>query len=275
MTDKAFAKINLTLDIVGKRSDGYHLLETVMREISLCDEITVEKADEIEIICREPGVPKDEKNTCYKAAELFFGATKIRGGARIEIKKRIPSQAGLGGGSSDAAAVLKLLNIIYGAGLSIKRLEEIAAKVGADVAFFIKGGAAVCKGAGEQTESLPNLPERYVLIVKPEFGVSTPEAYKKFDEKGLGSKHGTPKFLSALERGENPYLCLSSDLEDSAEDQRIEKIKGEIAAFGAEAVQMSGSGSAVFGLFEDKKAAESAEAALKGRYPFVCLCKSI
>ena len=83
MTDKAFAKINLTLDIVGKRSDGYHLLETVMREISLCDEITVEKADEIEIICREPGVPKDEKNTCYKAAELFFGATEIRGGARI------------------------------------------------------------------------------------------------------------------------------------------------------------------------------------------------
>ncbi len=274
-TDNAYAKINLTLDIVGKRSDGYHLLETVMQTVSLCDRVSVEPCNGIEVTCSEPDVPTGPENTCHKAARLFFEHNMIAGGAKIHIEKHIPSQAGLGGGSSDAATVIKLLNLIYGVCRSDGELERIAAKVGADAAFFIRGGAALCRGIGENIEPLPKLPKREILLVKPDFGISTPEAYRRFDEKGTLSKRGTSAFMEAVKRGGNPYLKLSNDLEESAGDQRIEKIRGELIGLGAEASQMSGSGSCVFGLFERKETAEAAKLALAGKYPFVCLCGTI
>ena len=274
-TETAYAKINLTLDIIGKRPDGYHLLETVMQTVSLCDEVSVEPSDRIEIACSEPSVPTDSKNTCHKAARLFFEHTKIAGGAKIRIEKRIPPQAGLGGGSSDAAAVIKLLNLIYGVCLKESELESIAARVGADAAFFIRGGAAVCRGIGDNIESLSTLPKRQVLLVKPDFGVSTPEAYKSFDERKTVSQRGTVGFLEAMRSGKNPYLKLSNDLEASAADGRIEKIRDELMGLGAEAAQMSGSGSCVFGLFDDVQAAKAAKLAVTGKYPFVCLCETI
>ncbi len=274
-TKNAYAKINLTLDVVGKRADGYHLLESVMQSLSLCDRVSAEKSDEIEIFCDVPGVPLDEKNSCHKAARLFFEKTGIAGGARISIEKKIPSEAGLGGGSADAAATLHLLNEIYDARLSYEELEKIAASVGADVPFMIQGGAAVCEGIGEKMTRLGGLERRHVLLVKPDFGVSTPEAYRLFDEKKIGSKHGTQSFLEAHERGENPYLRLSNDLESALENMKIAKIRSELYEAGAEAAQMTGSGSCVFGLFETSEAAERAKRLMGGKYPFCEICATI
>lgn len=272
---EAYAKINLTLDVVGKRDDGYHLLETVMQTVSLCDVVSVEKFDDIVITCSEPAVPVDERNSCHKAARVFFERTGISGGARIDIEKHIPSEAGLGGGSSDAAAVLSMLNEIYDARLSYSELEELAAKVGADVAFCVRGGTAVCSGIGEDMERLAGVPERWVLLVKPDFGVSTPEAYRLFDEKGSVSIHGTEAFLRALRDDGNPYEFLSNDLEAALCNMEIAKIRRELLTLGAEAAQMTGSGSCVFGVFENEDIAVRAKNYLSGKIGFVELCRTI
>lgn len=274
-TAKAFAKINLTLDVVGKREDGYHLLETVMQTISLCDKIGVEKSDKIEILCDDPNVPKDERNICHKAAVRFFERLGISGGAKITIEKQIPSEAGLGGGSSDGAAVIKLLNEIYDAKLKISELEEIAGKVGADVAFFIQGGTALCRGAGEIITPLKPAPERYVLVLRPDFGVSTPLAYRLFDEKNIPSSCGTKKFMEQLEADGKPYLCLSNDLESALENEEIAKIRLGLMEYGAEAAQMTGSGSAVFGIYEKEETAMLAKKHFEKTAPFCRLCITI
>ena len=274
-TKEAYAKINLTLDVVGKRGDGYHLLETVMQTVSLCDTVKLEKADGIAITCSDAKVPVDERNTCHKASRVFFERTGISGGARIDIEKHIPSEAGLGGGSSDAAAVLCLLNEVYDAKLSYSELEELAAKVGADVPFLIRGGTAVCRGIGEDMKRLAGLPEKWVLLVKPDFGVSTPEAYKMFDEKGNVSACGTEKFLNTLRVGGNPYECLTNDLEAALCNLEIARIRRELLMLGAEAAQMTGSGSCVYGVFENEDVAVSANDYLKGKIGFVELCRTI
>lgn len=271
----AYAKINLTLDIVGRREDGYHMLETVMQTVSLCDMVSVEKADTIEIDCSAEGVPTDEHNTCHKAARLFFEQTGIDDGVKIIIEKHIPSEAGLGGGSSDAAATLCLLNELYGAELTYIELERVAAKVGADVAFCIQGGTALCRGIGEEMTRLESVPKRYVLLVKPDFGVSTPEAYKLFDKKGIQSSAGTKAFVNALNKGDVPYLHISNDLETALKNDEIAMIRSELIDLGAEAAQMTGSGSCVFGLFVNKNDAENAQSVMAGKYPFCELCETI
>lgn len=272
---EAYAKINLTLDVVGKRDDGYHLLETVMQTVSLCDVVSVEKFDDIVITCSEPAVPVDERNSCHKAARVFFERTGISGGARIDIEKHIPSEAGLGGGSSDAATVLCMLNEIYDARLSYSELEELAAKVGADVAFLVRGGTSVCRGIGEDMERIAGLPERWVLLVKPDFGVSTPEAYRLFDEKGAQSTYGTEAFLRALRDDGNPYEFISNDLEAALCNMEIARIRRELLTLGAEAAQMTGSGSCVFGVFENEDIAARAKNYLSGKIGFVELCRTI
>ena len=274
ISKEAYAKINLTLDVVGKRDDGYHLLETVMQTVSLCDVVSVNMADDIVITCSDERVPVDAKNTCHKAARVFFERTGIAGGVRIDIEKHIPSEAGLGGGSSDAAAALCLLNELYDAKLSYSELEDMAAKVGADVAFCIQGGAAVCRGIGEKMERIA-LPERWVLLVKPDFGVSTPEAYRLFDENGEVSSYGTKAFLDALNSGRNPYECLSNDLETALCNLEIAKIRRELIELGAAASQMTGSGSCVFGVFDNEDTARRAERYMQERIGFATLCRTI
>lgn len=274
LTKHAYAKINLTLDVVDKRSDGYHLLESVMQTVSLCDDVSVEKADKIALFCDNLSIPTDRKNTCIRAAELFFERTEISGGAQIILKKNIPSEAGLGGGSADAAAVLSLLNELYDTRLSYSELEKIAVKVGADVPFLIRGGCTVCRGIGEELEPLAGLPKRYVLLVKPDFGVSTPLAYKRLDEQNIPSAHGTERFCKALRCGGNPYEHLSNDLETALCDERIAAIRRELLNLGAEVSQMTGSGSCVFGLFLSLESAKTAKKHLQG-YPFIELCETI
>jgi len=185
MTISAPAKINLNLRICGLRDDSYHELETLMILIpSLHDTLEIELLDEMDVslTCNDASIPTDESNLIMQAAKMFFEVKGIEGGANIHLTKRIPIQAGLGGGSSDAAATLRALNQLYGDPLSTETLESLTARLGADAAWFIRGEAAVCRGRGEiigEPISLPRLP---ILLVKPPFGVSTPWAYRAFDE---------------------------------------------------------------------------------------------
>lgn len=274
MTEKAYAKINLTLDIVGKRLDGYHLLESVMQSVSLFDTVEVEKSDNISVSCSEESIPLDRRNTCFKAAHEFFYYVKINGGAKINICKHIPQEAGLGGGSSDAAAVIRALNELYRTWLRLDELILIAQKVGADVPFCIVGGTAICRGVGESVVSLENLPKKYLLLVKPEEGISTPDAYRRFDIGGFESSRATKTFVEAVKRKDDPFRFISNDLEKTVGKDWLRDIKRKMLDNGACAAQMSGSGSTVFGVFDDKTTAEKAAEQFR-KYPFVKVCKTI
>lgn len=267
---EAFAKINLTLDITGILENGYHSIASVMQTISLCDEISIEKNNYGEIRLFSgggkfaDGMPLGEKNTCHKAARVFLEHIRARDGVDIHIKKNIPSQAGLGGGSSDAATVLRLLNRLFETDFSYEELRELAVKIGADVPFLVTGGCALCEGVGEVLTPLKNSLSGYVLLVKPDFGISTPEAYRLFDEKKLPYGNSS----EAVMKSKSFSGLLSNDLEKAVANPEIEKIKRRLISLGASDSLMTGSGSCVYGLFKDKKAAETAAKNLED-YPFV------
>lgn len=262
MQVNAYAKINLSLDITGRREDGFHTLDTVMQAVSLCDTITLTPT-------REPGVslrtnfrylPVNEKNTAYRAASLFFEHCGSSGaGVQISILKRIPSRAGLGGGSADAAAVLRGLNELYGAGLSQETLLELGAQIGADVPFCLHGGACRCTGVGERLEPVTPLPDCFLVICKPPAGMSTPRAYALLDQSPPARTQGTPKLLEALESGDLRRIgkALSNRFDDAMRLMQVRKIKQIMLSAGAAGALMTGSGSAVFGLFSSEEAAKS------------------
>ena len=248
---KAYAKINLSLDIVGVRDDGYHLIKTVMQSISLYDVISVKKnGADITISCNIPYIPCDKRNIVYKCAEKFFEHTKTRFGVHIDIQKNIPSQAGLGGGSADGAAVLVLLNKLCNNPLTTDELCEIGAKIGADIPFCIVGGCALCEGIGEVITPIDSKASLDLCIVKPSFGVSTFEAYRAFDNAEILSHPDTDVVIKSLEDGDKK--TLSNSLVNVLEmDKRIDEIKDFLVESGAAASCMSGSGSAVFGILEN------------------------
>ncbi|MDE6591671.1 MAG: 4-(cytidine 5'-diphospho)-2-C-methyl-D-erythritol kinase, partial [Oscillospiraceae bacterium] len=176
-----YAKINLYLEVVGRHPSGKHLLQTVMHTVSLCDRVTVAAADEIALRCYgDFAAPEDSSNIAYRCAEAFFHETGLKGGAAIEIEKHIPTQAGLGGGSADGAAVLRGLNVLYGCGLSVEELCRIGAGVGADIPFCTAGGCGHCTGFGEIIEPLPVM-NGCIVLAKGSSGISTAEAYGKID----------------------------------------------------------------------------------------------
>ncbi len=253
---KANAKINLGLDIVGTRTDGYHLLKTVMQSISLYDILTLEKSDDISVVCSDTTLPCDESNLAFKAAKLFFEETKIVGGVKISIEKKIPSQAGLGGGSADAAGTIFALNKLYSAGLSEEKLCEIGEKIGSDVPFCIIGGTVLCEGVGEILTPLKSVSDVRIVIAKGADGISTIEAYKTYD-KLQGIKHPDVDLLiNAINNGENfSHLC-GNVLELTAFLATVDEIKETMIELGAENSIMTGSGSAVFGIFNSEKSAE-------------------
>ena len=190
----AYAKINLTLDVLGKRPDGYHDIKSVMQTISLRDDIQIDldTGKPWSIVCDKDDVPTDESNLCWKAAKLFFDTVKKDpNGLTITITKRIPMEAGLGGGSADAAAVLRALNRHYNAPLSLPALAELGAGVGSDVPFCVLCGTAVVEGRGEQIRKLPDMPECIFVVCKPAFSVSTPELYAAIDEKAIANHPDT------------------------------------------------------------------------------------
>ena len=272
---KAPCKINLSLDITSKRPDGYHTLESIFQTVSLFDDIIIEKIPNgIELRCDKVKIDA-QKNTCYKAAHLFFAKTKISGGARITVIKNIPSQAGLGGGSSDAAAVLKGLNKLYDAKLTYNELCDIGVKIGADVPFFIKGNTAYVNGIGEIIEQIKPICNVYIVIAKGNDGISTVEAYKKFDNLKMQKHTNTKRIVEFIENSDIKSalkLCVNS-LEDCAELDDIDNIKSIFDKNGAMLSLMSGSGSAVFGLFTSKENAENAYNECDKCIGFTALCK--
>ncbi len=267
MKVKAYAKINLLLDIVSKRTDGYHDLFMIMQSVGIYDTVTVtlNRSKRITVLCDTEGVPTDKTNIVCKAAREFFKQTGIKNtGLKIIIDKRIPHAAGLAGGSADGAAVLVALNRLTGANLSNDELCEIGVKIGADIPFCIKGGTLLAQGVGDVLNKVKALRKCYILLAKPDYAVNTASAYRQFDECG---KAHTPDKLSML------YAMQSRDLREIA--QRMENvfeqfiqvpnkvdIKDVMRQNGALGVCMSGSGPTVFGIFEDKSSAKKAASEL-------------
>lgn len=255
----AHAKINLFLDITGRRGDGYHLLETVMQSVDLADFVTAELADGgITVDCSDPTVPENEGNICFKAAECFFVQYGKSGGAKIHIDKRIPHGAGMGGGSADAAAVLVGLNRLSGRPLDEETLLKLAAQVGADVPFCMAGGTKLCRGIGEVMSDEQPYPAACFLIVKPVFGCDTKAAYAEYDKSPVPRR----------ERRAGEYYNVFRAI---YKNETLNAIVEKLTALGADGAELTGSGSAVFGAFSDE---DKATAAAR-RFPeyFTAVCK--
>ncbi len=275
---KANAKINLMLDVTGVKENGYHKLYTVMQSVSLCDTLTVEKAEgeEIIITCTEDKIPCDKRNIVYKCAEKFYeklGVTENRG-LKIHIEKNIPSEAGLGGGSSDGAAVLKALNLIYGEPFSLRELLFVGAGVGADIPFILAGGTALCTDIGSVVAPLPDLKDCCFVIVKPDSSTSTKGAYEMIDSSCTLRHPKGEKMTEALLDGDilNAFSFCDNIFEQVIEVPERVDIKDIMRKCGANAACMSGSGSSVFGAFINKSDAEKCEKLLKNKYRKVYLC---
>ncbi len=249
----ANAKINFTLDIKGKREDGYHLLDSVMQSVSLCDTVTVNKSDLICVSCSD-GEISGEGNIAFKAAKTFFEFTEIFGGADIYIEKKIPKAAGLGGGSADAAAVIVGLDRLYKTNLSVESLCEIGLKVGADVPFCIMGATARVKGIGEIIEPLPSFPERYLVIVKNGEKLSTKDMYEKIDGMGDMPLY-TDKFIENHLNGQTDEALKNcgNAFEAVCKTDNIRKLSQK---YNPLCVGLSGSGPSVYVAFKSKEDAQ-------------------
>lgn len=278
----AYAKLNLTLDVHGKREDGYHDLTSVMQTISVRDDIEIDvgTGKPWSLLCDKEGIPCDERNLAWKAAKLYLDTIgKDPDGLQIRITKRIPSQAGMGGGSADAAAVLRALNRYYAYPLSIAALAELGAAVGSDVPFCVLGGTAVAQGRGERLRKLPDMPECIFVICKPEFSVSTPELYAKLDETVIGKRpdHAAMEkaILSADVAGIAQNLYNVFDPVVTAEHLELNYIKSIFNSYGSLGQQMTGSGSAVFCMVPEFEYAAVICQMLKENYPEVFIAKSV
>lgn len=267
---KAYAKINLTLDITGRREDGYHEIETVMHTISLCDTVTVKPVRKpgITLCCNLPYVPCDERNIAYKAAAAFFEQTGRRADILIDLRKRIPVGAGMAGGSTDAAAVLRLLNQACGTPLGDKALAGLAVTLGADVPFCLGIGCRLAKGIGERLTRAPSLPPCSIVVAKPKFSISTKGLYEKIDSMPLHGRPDTQAMLDALAHKDLPAVCgnLGNVMEAAAVQDRpmIAQLRQALLDSGAMGARMTGSGSAVYGIFADDEAAKAGREAISG-----------
>jgi 4-diphosphocytidyl-2-C-methyl-D-erythritol kinase len=253
---KAYAKINLTLDVTGRRDDGYHTVLSVMQLVDIYDTVTVETHEGKGILLRSgaPYIPCDNRNSAWKAAQAFFRYCRMEPrGLRIAIDKRIPVGAGLGGGSADAAAVLHALNELYDMAIPADKLLEIGADVGADVPFCIMGGTALAEGIGDKLRPLRDMPDCRIVICKPPYSCSTPALYERFDLHRVNKHPDTEGFLSALEEGNLDQMCkrLFNVFENLIPEhsREIFEIKDSMFDSGALGASMTGTGSAIFGIF--------------------------
>ena len=273
------AKINLSLDVIGKRANGYHELRMIMQTVDICDLITVSLNDNgnITVYSDNKNVPLGEDNIVYKAAKLFFDKLGKTFGAEIEIKKNIPMGAGMAGGSADAAGTLKALNVLTDKPFSDEELEVMGKNIGADVPFCIRGGCCLCEGIGEVLTPLPDMKGVYLAVAKPEFSVSTPWVYKnlKLSEESVHPE--TNKLIKALETGEyeafNKFSGNTLECVTAGEYPEIEEYKSLMKENGAFFSMMTGSGPTVFGLFKDKKNADNAALVLREKTKEVFVVK--
>ncbi len=278
----AFAKVNLTLDVLGKRADGYHNLKSVMQTISIRDdiEIDLDTGKPWSLLCTKEGIPTDERNLAWKAARVYLDAIgKEPNGLQIRITKRIPSEAGLGGGSADAGAVLRALNKHYGEPLSILALAELGSMVGSDVPFCTLCGTAMVEGRGERLRKLPDLPDCCFVVCKPPFSSSTPELYRKLDESVIAKRPNHQAMESALLAGDLGGIAENIwnvfDPVVTQEHLELNYIKSIFNSYGSVAQQMTGSGSAVFGIVPNFELAAVICNMLKDNYPEVYIAKPV
>ncbi len=276
------AKINLSLDVVNKREDGYHNLKMIMQSVDLSDTITIEKSanNDIEIKTNLYYLPVNETNIAYKSAQLFFEESGVEVcGLKIDILKKIPVAAGLAGGSSNGAGVLKGLNQMFGEPLSRERLMEISVKIGADVPYCLMGGTALAEGIGEKLTQLKPMPKCKILLVKPPFGISTPRIFSRLKVERINYRPHTKGIIDAIERGDVLGIArrMYNVLENiTGKDQlEIRKIKNRLIDNGALGSVMSGSGPTVFGIFDDEQLAKKAYAHFKEKYRDVFLCNPV
>ncbi|MCM1007147.1 MAG: 4-(cytidine 5'-diphospho)-2-C-methyl-D-erythritol kinase [Ruminococcus flavefaciens] len=286
MRIKTAAKINLALDVSGKLENGYHIIKSVFQTVGIYDEVSVEliaENDEIIVNCVQPEqlsqadiIPCGEKNIAFKAAKLFLESQGINAGCVINIKKSIPSRAGMGGGSSDAAAVLYCLNELTEAGLAKEKLSMLGKKLGADVPFFFTGGTAYVGGIGEEITPISDYSGRKLVVAKGVCGVSTADAYKKIDALEA-SKHPDADALVRLIENvpDKAYTEFGNLFEEAVQLEEVANIKKIILECGALNAVMTGSGSAVFGLFNESSAAEKCVAKLKKHGFFAEICETV
>ncbi len=279
---KAYAKLNLTLDVLGLLDDGYHDLEMVMQSVSLYDSVAVRIGcgGDISCISNIPYIPNDERNIAVKAARAFLTATGIDcGGIAIAVEKRIPSSAGMAGGSADGAAVLRLLNELCDFPLSDEVLCEVGLTVGADVPFCLMGGTVLACAKGEAMTDLPALPDCFFVIAKPARGMSTKAVFTEIDNHPIEKHPDTAAMLSAIERGDiisvaaNVYNVFEPVV--SADVRDISRIKETLLQNGALCAAMTGSGSAVFGMFTNREEAERVRRRLVRRYADVFVAQPV
>ena len=277
MRVRAHAKLNLSLDVLGRTADGYHDLRMVMQTVGFGDDLDVELRPDGQFTI-DPGqgyLPADGRNLAVKAAKLFLDGTGL--GADIRVAKRIPVCAGMGGGSADAAAVLLALNDLTGRGLDSQALCALGLQVGSDVPFCVLGGTALAEGRGEKLTPLSPLPDCAVVICKPAFAISTPELFGRVDGRRSRLRPDTAGILAALDAGDLPGVArrMFNVFEDvlGRRQGEIASIKSALTGMGALGAAMTGSGSAVFGLFDDPAAAAEAHQALAARYRECCLTR--
>ncbi|MBR2047537.1 MAG: 4-(cytidine 5'-diphospho)-2-C-methyl-D-erythritol kinase [Oscillospiraceae bacterium] len=279
----AFAKLNLTLDVLDKREDGYHNLQSVMQTVSIRDDIEIDvgTGKPWTLACDREGIPCDSSNLAWKAAEVFQEfSKKDLGGIAIRITKRIPSQAGMGGGSADAAAVLRALNAHFDYPFSIMALAELGAQVGSDVPFCVLCGTAMVEGRGERLRKLPDMPKDCVIVVcKPDFGVSTPELYRKIDQTAIAHRPDNRAMESALLEGDLGKVCaqIYNVFDPLVTEEHLEMnyIKSIMNSYGAIGFQMTGSGSAIFAVMPNFEYAAVVCNMLKENYPEVYICMPV
>ncbi len=282
LQEGAFAKINLTLDVLGKREDGYHDLQSIMQTVSIRDDIEIDLGTEKawKLLCSDDSIPADERNLAWKAARLFFETTKNDpNGLEIRILKRIPTQAGLGGGSADAAAVLRALNRHYDSPFSILALAELGAQIGSDVPFCVLCGTAMVEGRGELIRKLPNMPDCFIVVCKPDFSCSTGALYEKLDGAVIAKRPDNKAMENALYAGDLGKVAENIwnvfDPVVTQEHLELNYIKSICNSYGAVAHQMTGSGSAVFAITDSFEYAAVICNMLKDNYPQVYICKPV
>ncbi|XEC94991.1 4-(cytidine 5'-diphospho)-2-C-methyl-D-erythritol kinase [Paenibacillus tarimensis] len=268
--EKAPAKINLLLDVIRKREDGYHEVEMIMTMVDLADRLEMEEIqrDTIIISSQVGYIPLDEKNLAFQAAKLIKERYNVSKGVYIHLDKKIPVAAGLAGGSSDAAATLRGLNRLWGLKIPLEELSSLAAELGSDVPYCVTGGTAIARGRGEQLEHIVNPPQCWVILAKPPINVSTADVYGRFKVAELSSHPSTAAMRSAIERGSLSSIC--SELGNVLESvtlrlyPEVGQLKESMQKLGAEGVLMSGSGPTVFGLVSKESRAARIYNGLRG-----------
>jgi 4-diphosphocytidyl-2-C-methyl-D-erythritol kinase len=276
---RAYAKINLTLDVLGLRDDGYHEIDSIVQTIGLYDSLTLERAPEMRLAVDGFEAPTDERNLVWQACVLLKERYGLAGGVSASITKRIPAQAGLGGGSSDAAAALIGTAQLYGIAPDQSELVDMAARLGSDVPFFLTGGTARMRGRGEIIEPLPDAPKLDLVIVWPGFGVSTAQAYRRLDQRTDPSACATDKALVAVRTGDAEGLAasVSNDFEAVvlAERPELVEVKSEMQQLGAKSSLLCGSGSAISGIMSSATQAAEAAEALRRKFGYAWAVSTI